>query len=323
MKLIDKPQKYDLKTFNTSLNFDTESSKIVLTVRDLEFGYNNIPLGKTTFELYKGERLAIIGENGKGKSTLIKTLMNIIPKISGKFSYGYNVIKEYFDQQMEFINEENTIYDEYQQTFKDESPLQIRKTLGTFMFTGEDVFKQINQLSGGEKVRLGLCKILKKSPNLLLLDEPTNHLDIIGKTNLEDLLTSYEGTLLFVSHDRYFINKVATSLLIFEKNEIIYYRGTYQEYLEKKKETTNEIEKHQKQTIKKQHNEKPKNNTNQIRKIEKEIDKIEQEIKEIQKTMLDEEIYTDYKKMNSLQEIYDKLNQELEDKLLKWEELNS
>lgn len=323
MKLIDKPQKYDLKTFNTSLNFDTESSKIVLTVRDLEFGYNNIPLGKTTFELYKGERLAIIGENGKGKSTLIKTLMNIIPKISGKFSYGYNVIKEYFDQQMEFINEENTIYDEYQQTFKDESPLQIRKTLGTFMFTGEDVFKQINQLSGGEKVRLGLCKILKKSPNLLLLDEPTNHLDIIGKTNLEDLLTSYEGTLLFVSHDRYFINKVATSLLIFEKNEIIYYRGTYQEYLEKKKETTNEIEKHQKQTIKKQHNEKPKNNTTQIRKIEKEIDKIEQEIKEIQKTMLDEEIYTDYKKMNSLQEIYDKLNQELEDKLLKWEELNS
>lgn len=323
MQIVDKPQKYDLKTFNTTLKIDTESSKIVLTVRDLEFGYNNVPLGKTSFELYKGQKLAIIGENGKGKSTLIKTLMGLIPKISGKFTYGYNVKKEYFDQQIEFINEKNTIYDEYHQSFPDEDPLQIRKTLGAFMFSGDDVFKQISQLSGGEKVRLGLCKILKKSPNLLLLDEPTNHLDIIGKENLEDLLTTYEGALLFVSHDRYFINKVADSLLIFENDKVVYYRGTYKEYLETKKEESKETTTKEKKNNNKVSQIKPKNNTTLIRKIEKEIDTIEKKIKEIETHMLDEKVYNDYIKMNELQQTHTNLNKELEEKLIEWEKLNS
>lgn len=324
MQLINKPQKYDLKTFNTTLKVDSESSNIVLTVRDLEFGYNNIPLGKTSFELYKGQKTAIIGENGKGKSTLIKTLIGLIPKISGKYTYGFNVHKEYFDQQIEFINEENTIYDEYQQTFTTEEPLQIRKTLGAFQFTGEDVFKQIKLLSGGEKVRLGLCKILKKSPNLLLLDEPTNHLDIIGKENLEDLLTAYEGTLLFVSHDRYFINKVADSLLIFEKDRIICFRGKYEEYLEKKKSEVEEVI--IKESTPKQKtitNQKPKTNNSLIRKIEREIDQLETKKKEIETLMLEENIYNDYKKMNELQTDLVKIDTELEEKMLKWEELNS
>ena len=236
MQLVDKPQNYDIKSFNTDLKIDKESSKIALTVRDLEFGYDGVGLGKCSFEVYRGQKLAIIGENGKGKSTLIKTLMGVIPKISGKFNYGFNVNKEYFDQQIEFLNEENTIYDEYSQFFPDEEPLQIRKTLGAFMFVGDDVFKKIKTLSGGEKVRLALCKIMKKSPNMLLLDEPTNHLDIIGKENLEGLLVSYEGSLVFVSHDRYFINKVADSLLVFEKEKIVYFRGSYKEYLESRVE---------------------------------------------------------------------------------------
>lgn len=324
MQKIGKPLKYDLKTFNTTLKVETESSNIVLTVRELEFGYNNIPLGKTSFELYKGQKLAIIGENGKGKSTLIKTLINAIPKIGGKVSYGFNVKKEYFDQQIEFLNDENTIYEEYSQTFKDEEPLQIRKTLGCFMFTGEDVFKKIKLLSGGEKVRVALCKILKKSPNLLLLDEPTNHLDIIGKESLEDLLIQYDGALLFVSHDRYFINKVADSLLIFEKDKITFFRGKYEDYLKIKKEEVikepkNEVIK-TKEIVSKP---KQKNNNSLIRKIEKEIDQKEKKKKEIETMMLDEKVYNDYIKMNELQTILNKLDQELEEKLLEWEELCS
>jgi len=242
MKIIDKPQKSNTKTWKSNVKINKETSNTVLTVRELEIGYNNVPLSKVSFNLYKGEKLAIIGENGKGKSTLIKTLMGIIPKISGKYTYGYNIEKEYFDQQIEFINEENTIYEEYHQTFPEDEPLEIRKNLGTFMFTGEEVFKKINILSGGEKVRLELCKIFKKNPNLLLLDEPTNHLDILGKENLEELLTTYPGTILFVSHDRYFINKVATSLLIFDKDKVIYFNGTYNEYIEQKNKENNVVE---------------------------------------------------------------------------------
>ena len=320
MQLVDKPQSYDIKTFNTDLKIDKESSKIVLTVRDLEFGYNGESLGKTSFEVYRGQKLAIIGENGKGKSTLIKTLMGVIPKISGKFTYGYNVNKEYFDQQIEFLNDENSIYDEYSQAFYDEDPLKIRKTLGTFLFVGEDVFKKIKTLSGGEKVRLALCKILKKSPNLLLLDEPTNHLDIIGKENLEDLLVSYEGSLVFVSHDRYFINKVADSLLVFEKDKVVYFRGTYKEYLESRVEevSTKVVDK-----VTKDRTVKEKSLASRIRNVEKEIDVLEKKIKSLNDQMLDEQVYSNYTKIDELQKKVDLSEKELENKMLEWEELSS
>lgn len=321
MQKLQKPPKYDLKTFNTSLKAEKESSNIVLTVRELVFGYDNVPLGNVSFELYKGQKLAIIGENGKGKSTLIKTLINLIPKISGKISYGFNVVKEYFDQQIEFINDENTIYEEYSQTFPDEDPLQIRKTLGCFMFSGDDVFKKIKLLSGGEKVRLALCKILKKSPNLLLLDEPTNHLDIIGKESLEDLLTQYDGSLLFVSHDRYFINKVADSLLIFEKDKVVFFRGKYEEYLKSRCEEKIIVEKSTNgKTVSLP---REKKNTSLIRKVEKEIDQKEKKKKEIESMMLDEKVYNDYKKMNELQLILKRLDDEIDEKLLEWENLCS
>lgn len=324
MTLVEKPQKYDLKTFNATLNIATESSKIVLTVRDLVFGYDNVPLGKVNIELYKGQKLAIIGENGKGKSTLIKTLIGYLPKISGKYTYGFNVHKAYFDQQIEFISEKNSIYDEYHQAFPNEDPLQIRKTLGAFQFTGEDVFKQIKLLSGGEKVRLGLCKIMKQSPNLLLLDEPTNHLDIIGKENLEELLCAYEGALLFVSHDRYFINKVADSLLVFEDDKITFFRGNYQEYTDlKQQESLKPVKKETTPKAKKIVKEKPKNNNSLIRKVEKEIEKLETNKKEIETTMLNEEVYSDYLKMNELQSKLLSIEEELECKLEEWESLLS
>ena len=334
MVLIDKPQKYDTKNFFSNLKINNESSNNVLSVRELVIGYNNIPLSTVSFELYKGQKLAIIGENGKGKSTLIKTLMGLIPKISGKYTYGYNVDKQYFDQQIEFLNEENTIYQEYNETFKDEEPLQIRKNLGAFMFYGDDVFKKINILSGGEKVRLELCKIFRKNPNLLLLDEPTNHLDILGKENLEEILMSYNGTILFVSHDRYFINKVADSLLIFDNNKVTYFNGKYNQYVEqKKKEIESNINKDRKdkqstkllQTNDIKLNNKKRNKTNNslIKKIEKEIDIKENKKKEIEQLMLEESNYNDYQKMIELQNKLELLNREIDKLMEEWEMLNS
>ena len=252
--------------------------------------------------------------------------MGIIPKISGKYTFGYNVNKEYFDQQIEFINEENSIYDEYYQMFLDEEPIQIRKNLGAFMFTGDDVFKKINVLSGGEKVRLGLCKIMKKNPNLLLLDEPTNHLDIYGKECLESLLTSYTGTVLFVSHDRYFINKVADSLLIFENDRVLYFNGTYNEYL-KQKEKVSSIQlnksKEVSNNLKKDVKLKPKNINSIIKKIEKEIEIKELKKKELEEMMLDESVYMNYKKMNEIKQNLEEITREIEEKYYEWERLNS
>lgn len=217
MNIIEEPNRYDLRTFHANFNMLEQSGELVLSAKKLQFGYNN-PLGEVSFELYKGQKLGIIGENGIGKSTLLKTLMGYIPKISGEYEYGYHVNKEYFDQQMEFLNLSNTIFDEFSEEFPRLLANEVRNSLGAFLFSGEDVFKEINVLSGGEKVRLQLCKIFKKKPNLLLLDEPTNHMDIIGKESLENILKEYKGTLIFVSHDRYFVNKIADSILAFEEN---------------------------------------------------------------------------------------------------------
>jgi len=319
MKIIDKPQKSNTKTWKSNIKINKETGNTILTVKELEIGYNKTPLSKVSFELYKGQKLAIIGENGIGKSTLLKTLVGLIPKISGKYIYGYKVEKEYFDQQINFLDENNTIYDEYSKTFPDIEPLEIRKNLGSFMFTGEDIFKKIEVLSGGEKVRLELCKIFKKNPNLLLLDEPTNHLDIIGKENLEDLLINYEGSIIFVSHDRYFINKIADSLLIFSNGKVSYFNGTYNEYMkEKNKEQSNNDTKAENKTQKEKI---IKSNNNLIKKVEKEISIKEDKIKEIKNLMLDEINYTDYQKMIKLQNELDSLEQELEVKLQEWESL--
>ena len=172
MTIIEQPNRYDLKTFHLNFNIKLESGKMVLSAKDLEIGYNNKAIAKVSFELYKGQKLAIIGENGIGKSTLLKTLNENIPKINGNLEYGYHVEKEYFDQQMEFKDVEKTVFDDFYEEFPNLTTTQIRTILGTFLFTGEDVFKKIKVLSGGEKARLQLCKIFKKGPNLLLLDEP-------------------------------------------------------------------------------------------------------------------------------------------------------
>ena len=330
MVIIEEPNKYNLKTFHANFNIEVESGKMVLTAKNLEIGYDK-PIQNVTFELYKGQKLGIIGENGIGKSTLLKTLNGNIQKFGGKFEYGYHVVKGYFDQQMEFLNIENTVFDEISNTFPNLTTTQIRNILGSFLFSGDEVFKKIKVLSGGEKGRLQLCKILKQGPNLLLLDEPTNHMDIVGKESLENILKEYKGTLIFVSHDRYFVNKIADSLLIFEKNKVTYFNGNYEEYTRKrmeqeekindhidKKETTNFTKKENSYFL----NKEKSKTKNKISKIEREIEQIESEKKQIEEQMQDEEICTDYLKLKELQENLQKLNEEIENKMEEWESLN-
>ena len=330
MVIIEEPNKYNLKTFHANFNIEVESGKMVLTAKNLEIGYDK-PIQNVTFELYKGQKLGIIGENGIGKSTLLKTLNGNIQKFGGKFEYGYHVVKGYFDQQMEFLNIENTVFDEISNTFPNLTTTQIRNILGSFLFSGDEVFKKIKVLSGGEKGRLQLCKILKQGPNLLLLDEPTNHMDIVGKESLENILKEYKGTLIFVSHDRYFVNKIADSLLIFEKNKVTYFNGNYEEYTRKrmeqeekindhidKKETTNFTKKENSYFL----NKEKSKIKNKISKIEREIEQKESEKNQIEKQMQDEENCTDYLKLKELQENLQKLNEEIENKMEEWESLN-
>ena len=347
MTIIEKPEKYDLKTFYANFDIKTQSGKNVLKVEKLQIGYEK-PIAEVSFELFKGQKLAIIGENGTGKSTLLKTLNGNIPKIGGQFEYGYHVQKEYFDQQLEFLNPENTILEEITEVFPELTTTQIRTLLGTFLFSGEDVFKKINVLSGGERARLQLCKILKKQPNLLLLDEPTNHMDIVGKESLENILKEYTGTLIFVSHDRYFVNKIANCILEFSNEKVTFHNMNYQEYLESKQkneeEYFNDKEKRilnnseNKNYLKSGYSQKEIKSTNskneyylekernkiknKIKKIESEIEQKENEIKEIEKEMQKEEISSDYLKLNELQETKQKLNKEIEKKMTEWEELN-
>ena len=339
MTIIEKPEEYDLKTFYASSDVKEQSGKLVLKLDKLEIGYDK-PITEVSFELYKGEKLAIIGENGTGKSTLLKTLNGDIPKINGKLEYGYHVRKEYFDQQMEFSNPENTIFEEIAETFPELTTTQVRTLLGTFLFTGEDVFKKIKVLSGGERGRLQLCKILKKQPNLLILDEPTNHMDIVGKESLENILKEYTGTLIFVSHDRYFVNKLADCILEFENGKVTFYHKNYQEYLEYKEkyeDTTEELQNvntTERKTNFNEKNKKKENNSyfiekernriqNKMNKIEREINEKEKEVQEIEKEMTKEEISSDYIKLNELQEEIQKINQEIENKMQEWEDLNN
>ena len=219
MVKIEAPNKYDLTTFKTNFIIEKQSGKDVLFAKNLEIGYDKT-LQKISLNVYRGQKIGIIGENGIGKSTLLKTLIGIIPKISGEFEFGHNVQIGYFDQQMALLDSEKTVLEDFSEEFPNLTTTELRNALAAFMFYGEDVFKKINMLSGGEKVRLQLCKILKKGPNLLILDEPTNHMDIIGKESLELLLKEYTGTIIFVSHDRFFVNKIADTLLIFTKHQV-------------------------------------------------------------------------------------------------------
>lgn len=331
MTIVEEPNKYDLRTFHTNFNIPVESGKLVVSVKDLQIGYNENSIAKVSFELYKGQKLGIIGENGKGKSTLLKTLMGELPKISGKYEYGYHVIKEYFDQQMEFLNPKHTVVEEFSSAFPKLTTTEARRLLGSFLFSGEDVLKEIKNLSGGEKVRLQLCKIFKKEANLLLLDEPTNHMDILGKESLENILKEYKGSIIFVSHDRYFVNKIADAILAFEKEGVVYFNGTYGEYMEYRENKKSENERQEKNIVEKKKNtdndyfrsKEKARIKNKINKLEQEIEQKEKEIKELQEEMQKEEICTDYIRLKEIQDNITEIEEIINMKLEEWEKLSN
>lgn len=329
MVKIEVPNRYDTTTFKTNFVIDKQSGRDVLYAKDLKIGYTT-PIQELSVEIHRGQKLAVIGENGIGKSTFLKTLMGTIEKIDGTLEFGHNVNIGYFDQQIALLDSEETVLDNFSQEFPELTTTELRNSLAAFMFYGEDVFKKINMLSGGEKVRLALCKILKKGPNLLILDEPTNHMDIIGKESLELLLQAYTGTIIVVSHDRFFINKIADSLLIFKSSGVSYFDGKYEDYERELEEAETEEKITKPEESVKQ--EKPANNlylkqkemnriSNRIKKLERDIDALENNAKEINEQLSNECNYSDYEKLSELQAQIERINSEVEEKMSEWEEL--
>ena len=229
MVIIEAPDKYDNKTFHANFQPEKETGNDVLYTSELAIGYDH-PLSVVSLDLKRGEKLGILGGNGLGKSTFLKTIVGKIPALSGEYRFGTNVQIGYFDQQMAMYTSNKTVLDDFWDEYPNLTETEARNALGAFLFSGDDVFKNVNMLSGGEKVRLALCKILKTRPNVLVLDEPTNHMDIVGKETLESMLKDYKGTLIFVSHDRYFVKKVATQLLVFEDGTTNLYQFGYEQY---------------------------------------------------------------------------------------------
>lgn len=327
MVLIEKPRRFDTKAFRGQFLPRTTSYTDVLTLKALEIGYDHV-LSKVSFTLKKGERVAIIGENGKGKSTLLKTLMGQIPPLGGSYTVGTGVEVGYFDQQAavaESMYPDKTVLNDFWDMYPTLKEVEVRNALGSFLFTGEEVFKTLGQLSGGEKVRLALCKMFKMRPNLLILDEPTNHMDLIGKEALENMLKNYTGTILFVSHDRYFIKEIATGMLDFKQDKTVFYDCGYEEYLERLQKE--ELKQQQMNQAKEEaeRNEKKSDKTptlndvfdkktyynpgkilsrlkQQMAKYEKQLEESEQRLADLQMQIMDPALASDYTKLMELEE---------------------
>ena len=322
MKIVDKPNRYDLKSFHANFEPRVESVKKVLSAKDLSIGYD-LELAKINLEIERGQKLGVIGANGIGKSTFIKTLVGEIKALSGEYSFGIKTEIGYFNQQMAEYFSTKTVFEDFYDKFPLLNETEVRGALGAFLFTAEDVFKRVCDLSGGERVRLALCKIFKLKPNVLILDEPTNHMDIVGKETLENMLSEYNGTVVFVSHDRYLVNKVADRLLVFEKDgKATFYPYGYTEY------ELNEKEKQEKENALEQPLTKNKENDSRekksfstplkdkgkkirrVAKLEELIAKTQTQINEINLELEKPEVYSNYVKVTELQEQLDKLSLE-------------
>lgn len=316
MERIENPN-VDNKTFHARFTPNVRGGKRVLEVKDLKIGYD-VPLCEINVDILQGQKVAVIGPNGKGKSTFLKTIMGDIPPLSGNYLLGHQIEVGYFDQELSQFNPYNTVLEEAWNDFSDLNRTEIRTALGCFLFSGEDVFKTVDCLSGGEKVRLSFVKLMLAHPNFLIMDEPTNHLDLIGKEALEESLQDYEGTMLFVSHDRYFISKLATAILVIDGDQATYYPMNYNDYMHKNEQTTVQ----ETPTVKKE-NKKPVRNINyarEIKKLEKKIEEKEAELEELRELRFEPEYYHDYKKMSELDSKIDDVHNEIEHYMEQWEE---
>lgn len=298
-----------------------ESGYDVLKVKDLSMAFETPLFENISFEVKKQERVALIGPNGIGKTTLFHILLGDLSPINGKIKTGSKVMIGYYDQEHSSLSSYKTIFQEISDAFPQMTNTEIRNACASFQFKGEDVFKTIDVLSGGERGRVVLMKLLLGRSNFLVLDEPTNHLDIESKEVLEDALLSFEGTILFISHDRYFINKLATKVVEMRKDQSITHSGNYSDYIETKTlEQPQKVKNVSYQQQKKNQSELRKQQ-NQIKKIEKEISELEDQINQLNEQLHLDEILNDYQKYNEVVKQIDDANSHLEELLEQWEEL--
>ena len=332
MEIIDNPRKDD-KAANIEFRIKEQSGRDVLIVNDLQVGYEEQVGQKYNFSVYKGDRIAIVGKNGIGKSTLIKTIAKKQKELGGNIQYGSKVSLGYYDQKQAEFESSKTILNELWDEYPLMKEAEVRTVLGRFLFRGDDVLKIVRDLSGGEKARLQLAKLMLEKNNLLILDEPTNHLDITSKQVLEEALENYEGTILFVSHDRYFINKIANKVFDITEEGYSLYLGNYDYYLEKREQE--KIAKRLKEekiaeAVVKEVNDYvlSKEEKRRIRKLERtrdelivQIDELESKIKIVNEELMKEEVYTDAVKTQEWNGKLKKLTSELEEKNNSWLEL--
>ncbi|MDD8048648.1 MAG: ABC-F family ATP-binding cassette domain-containing protein [Thomasclavelia sp.] len=320
---IERVERPESLPSSITMNFNprVESGFDVLKVDDLTVGYEKDVISNINLDIKQGERVAIVGENGVGKTTLFRALLGSIPTRKGKIKFGAKVETAYYDQEHQNINFNKNIFKEIGDTYPKMTNTEIRNTLAMFDFKGEDVFKEINDLSGGEKGRVSLCKILLKQANLLILDEPTNHLDISSKEVLEEALISFKGTILFISHDRYFIDKVATRIIEITPSKAISY-DSYSSYKENRfiKETTKESSNEEYSDYKKQ-NSIDRKTKNKINKIEKQISELEEKIKALEVKQRSDEAMNDFVLYNDISKEIEEDNKQLEILLESWENI--
>ena len=324
---VETPRRFDTSTFASSFQPEYESVRDALFVKDLVFGYDK-PLGEISLAVERGQKIGVIGSNGTGKSTLLKTITGLIPPLSGDVRFGVKTRVGYFDQTIAATRSELSVLEDFRAEFPELNDGEIRKTLGGFLLSGDDVFKCVKDLSGGEKVRLALSKIFRRRPNFLILDEPTNHMDIIGKETLEKLLMDFSGTVIVVSHDRYLINRVAKSLIVFEKGGVRYFDGTFDEYEEREKETAEEVAKEKPEKTKKTGGERYVESKEEARRkhrvefLEKKITALEEELSRAQAKLDDETVNTDYKKVMAVEEEIKTIEEKLDPLITEWTELS-
>ena len=324
---VETPRRFDTSTFASSFQPEYESVRDALFVKDLVFGYDK-PLGEISLAVERGQKIGVIGSNGTGKSTLLKTITGLIPPLSGDVRFGVKTRVGYFDQTIAATKSELSVLEDFRAEFPELNDGEIRKTLGGFLLSGDDVFKCVKDLSGGEKVRLALSKIFRRRPNFLILDEPTNHMDIIGKETLEKLLMDFSGTVIVVSHDRYLINRVAKSLIVFENGGVRYFDGTFDEYEEREKETAEEVAKEKPEKTKKTGGECYVESKEEARRkhrvefLEKKITALEEELSRVQAKLDDETVNTDYKKVMAVEEEIKTIEEKLDPLITEWTELS-
>ncbi len=328
IKYLDRMEKISVdqvntKTFHAHFTPAIKGGEKVLETDHLKIGYDHV-LTEVSMKMRRGERIAIIGPNGTGKSTFVKTLMEIIPSLGGSYLFGHQIEKGYFDQQLAQFSSNKTVLEELWDAHPELDRTEVRSVLGQFLFSADDVFKQVNVLSGGEKVRLSFAKLLLEHANLLILDEPTNHLDIPGKEALEESLKGFTGSVLFVSHDRYFIQQLATGLIRFEDGKAEFINKTYDEYMqsddakplfdEKQEQQESSSEKTRRQIS-------PEARRREIAKLEKQITEKEAELEDMRALRFEPEFYQDYTKMNELDQDIDDIHNEIAHLEKRWEEL--